>query len=96
MRNGLSALDTALELLRRGLWPVALHPMGAEIPTKDGPKIAKGKEPIGKAWGAERLTADPNWPDVPDNPARGWGSSSAQTVEWSTSRWMGRRGRSRS
>jgi hypothetical protein len=56
MRNDLSALDTALELLRRGLWPVVLYPLGATIPTKDGPKTATGKEPIGLAWGKTRPT----------------------------------------
>ena len=47
MRNDLTPLDTALALLARGLWPVAIHPPRVEIITKDGPKIAKGKEPIG-------------------------------------------------
>jgi hypothetical protein len=58
MRNDLSALDTALELQRRGLWPVVLYPIGATIRTKDGPKRATGKEPIGKAWGTSRPTED--------------------------------------
>jgi hypothetical protein len=56
MRNDLSPLDTALALLERGLWPVVLHPLGATITTKDGPKMAKGKEPIGLAWGKTRPT----------------------------------------
>jgi Bifunctional DNA primase/polymerase, N-terminal/Protein of unknown function (DUF3987) len=54
--DDLPALDTALTLLSRGLWPLALWPVGAEIPTKDGQKIATGKEPIGVAWGKERPT----------------------------------------
>ena len=29
--KGLSALDTALELLRRGLWPVAIYPPGVKL-----------------------------------------------------------------
>src|SRR5262249_43778965 len=41
---GRSALDTALELYRRGLWPVALHP--------------GQKRPIGKDWGKTRPTED--------------------------------------
>jgi hypothetical protein len=56
MRNDLTPLDTALALLARGLWPVAIHPPRVEIITKDGPKIAKGKEPIGTDWGATRPT----------------------------------------
>jgi hypothetical protein len=50
MWNDLTAFDTAKELLARGFWPVALHPLGAMIQTKHGPKTAKGKEPIGNAW----------------------------------------------
>ena len=54
MWNELSALDAALELLCRGLWPVPIHPAGVEIPDgKGGTKVATGKEPIGKAWGKE-------------------------------------------
>jgi hypothetical protein len=56
MRIGLTPLDTALELLRRGLWPVPLHPPGAIIQTRDGPKTAKGKEPIAQGWGRTRPT----------------------------------------
>ncbi len=56
MVNDISPLDTALELLRRGLWPVAIHPVGIEIPDKDGTKITTGKEPIGNAWGSKRPT----------------------------------------
>src|SRR5262249_17272253 len=54
--HSLSALDTALELLRRGLWPVVLYPAGATIRTRDGPEVATGKEPIGPAWGKTRPT----------------------------------------
>ena len=46
-----SALETALDLLARGFWPVAIYPPGA---TKPDGKLAKGKEPIGDAWGRER------------------------------------------
>jgi hypothetical protein len=56
MRNGLSALDTALELLHRDLFPVLLHPLGASIRKRDGPGKATGKEPIGSAWGKSRPT----------------------------------------
>jgi hypothetical protein len=54
--NSRSALDTALELLRRGLWPVVLYPAGAMIQTRDGPKVATGKQPLGQAWGKTRPT----------------------------------------
>ena len=73
MRNDLSALDTALELLGRDLWPVVLHPPGATINTKDGPKTAKGKEPIGRAWGAVRLTEPELIKMFRDNPGAGVG-----------------------
>jgi len=56
MKNGLSSLETALELLRLGLWPVVLHPLGSTIQTAEGPKISKGKEPIGQAWGETQPT----------------------------------------
>src|SRR5262249_30781772 len=56
MINDLSPLDISLILLDRGLWPIPLHPLGATIPTRDGPRISKGKEPIGTAWGATRPT----------------------------------------
>ena len=69
MRNGLSALDTALELHRRGLWPVPLHPRGAAI----GAKIATGKEPIGRAWGEKRPTADDLRQTFAANPGAGVG-----------------------
>jgi hypothetical protein len=70
MRNDLSPLDTELALLHRDLWPVVLHPPGVMIPTRDGPKVATGKEPIGGAWGASKPTeADlrrlfPNHPEA--------------------------------
>jgi hypothetical protein len=48
-------LDTAIGLLARGLWPVLIYPKGATLP---GGGIATGKEPIGKAWGAERWDVD--------------------------------------
>jgi hypothetical protein len=56
MRDDLSALDTALELLKKGLWPVGLHPSGARISTRDSDSTATGKEPIGAAWGKNRPT----------------------------------------
>jgi putative DNA primase/helicase len=56
MNNELSALDTALELLQHGWWPVAIHPPGAIIKTRDGEKVATGKEPIGTAWGKAQPT----------------------------------------
>jgi Protein of unknown function (DUF3987)/Bifunctional DNA primase/polymerase, N-terminal len=56
MQNNRTPLDTALALLAQGLWPVVLWPLGAEIPDKNGPRISKGKEPIGLAWGVERPT----------------------------------------
>ena len=57
MRNDLTPLETALELLRlrRGLWPVVFTAR-RDIQTKAGPKIATGKEPIGLAWGKSRPT----------------------------------------
>jgi hypothetical protein len=56
MRNDLLSQETALALLHRDLWPVVLHPPGVMIPTRDGPKVATGKEPIGRAWGASKPT----------------------------------------
>jgi hypothetical protein len=47
-----TALSTALDLLRRGFWPVAIYPPGVKL----GKRVTKGKEPIGKKWGAERWT----------------------------------------
>jgi hypothetical protein len=50
-----SPLDTALELLRRGHWPVSIYPAGVTIETSRGPKVTKGKEPMGgKGWGLRR------------------------------------------
>jgi len=43
-------LDTALDLLRRGFWAIAIYPPGAKL----GSGTSKGKEPIGRNWGAER------------------------------------------
>lgn len=56
LNDDLSALETALELLRRDRWPVVLHPPGVTIETKEGPKVTTGKEPIGLAWGKRRPT----------------------------------------
>ncbi len=50
-------LEAALDLRRRDFWPVAIHRKGATIRDRDGnEKIATGKEPIGKAWGAAQRT----------------------------------------
>jgi hypothetical protein len=50
-----STLDTALELLQRGFWPVAIYPPGVTIQTKRGSKVTKGKEPMGgTGWGLHR------------------------------------------
>ena len=55
MRDDRDALNTALELLRRGLWPVGIHSRGATIKNKYGNKLAAGKEPLGgKGWGLRR------------------------------------------
>lgn len=54
--KGLSALDTALELLRRGLWPVAIYPPGVKRKGRDD--LTNGKEPIGEKWGTERWTEE--------------------------------------
>jgi hypothetical protein len=49
-----SALDTALDLLRRGFWPVAICPRGVKL----GNRLTRGKEPIGDKWGLEQWTED--------------------------------------
>jgi P4 family phage/plasmid primase-like protien len=54
-----TALETALELLSLGYWPIVIHAAGATIKARDGDKIAKGKEPIGSSWGTERR--DERW-----------------------------------
>lgn len=73
MRNDLTALETAVALLRRCLWPVVLRPVGAKIPTKNGPKVATGKEPIGKAWGKHRPTENDLRRRFAKNPGAGVG-----------------------
>lgn len=45
-----SALETALNLLTRGFWPIAIYPPEIKL----GKRTAKGKEPIGENWGAEQ------------------------------------------
>jgi hypothetical protein len=53
----MSGLQAALDLLCKNYWPVAIYPKGCDIPTKGGgKKIAKGKEPIGTAWGMRQRT----------------------------------------
>jgi hypothetical protein len=50
-----SPFETALDLLERGFWPVPIYPPG--VTRRDG-TTTEGKEPIGKAWGAERWTPE--------------------------------------
>jgi hypothetical protein len=45
------ALRTALALLRRGLWPIPIHPPTARVKSP-------GKRPIGPAWGKARHTPE--------------------------------------
>ncbi len=52
-RNGRTALETALDLLRLGLWPVPLYRLGDVMPNGGA---SKGKEPIGNGWGLKRPT----------------------------------------
>lgn len=66
-------LEAALDLHARGFWPVTIHAKGATIRMKDGDKIATGKEPIGKAWGAERWTEERLRQVFRDNPGAGVG-----------------------
>jgi hypothetical protein len=73
MKNDLSPPDTAIEFLRRGLWPVPIHPRGVEIRTKEGVKIAEGKEPIGTAWGVKRPTVRSLRATFAANPGAGVG-----------------------
>jgi len=54
--DGATPFDTFLDFLARGFWPVVIYPRGAKIPGR--PEPAKGKEPIGKAWGLERWTVE--------------------------------------
>src|SRR4051794_20052359 len=54
-RSNPSALSTALDLLDRGFWPIAIYPPGIKLKGRKEP--TKGKEPIGEAWGTERWTA---------------------------------------
>lgn len=46
-----TALDTALDALAEGLWPVVISPIDAKV-------NSPGKAPIGLGWGAERHTRD--------------------------------------
>ena len=48
------ALNTALNLLALGFWPIAIYPPGVKL----GDRLTKGKEPIGQKWGLERWTED--------------------------------------
>ena len=53
---GKTPRDTAVGMLAAGLWPIPIYPPGVTLP--DRKKPTEGKEPIGKAWGAERNTID--------------------------------------
>jgi hypothetical protein len=59
MRNDLDPLDTALALLERGLWPVAIHP--------------RQKRPIGEGWGLARPTEAGLRTTYRDHPGAGVG-----------------------
>lgn len=52
MANG-RAREAAIDLLDRGFWPVAIYPPGIE---RDSAPVTKGKEPIGTAWGLNKIT----------------------------------------
>jgi hypothetical protein len=47
-----TAMETAIRLLERGFWPIAIYPPG--IVPRGWDRPTKGKEPIGEAWGLER------------------------------------------
>ena len=47
--------ESAVFLHSLGFWPVAIYPKGA---TRTGRSPSEGKDPIGKAWGAERWTLE--------------------------------------
>jgi len=47
-------LETALALLELGLWPCLIHPPGIKRRGQQEP--TKGKEPVGRNWGAVRKT----------------------------------------
>jgi hypothetical protein len=51
-----SIQNTFIQLLAKGLWPVAIYPRGVTPPGWD--KVAQGKEPIGKDWGLVRRNVD--------------------------------------
>jgi P4 family phage/plasmid primase-like protien len=50
--------ETAFRMLEAELWPIPVYSAGETIPTRDGPRIATGKEPIGKEWGKNRNTRE--------------------------------------
>lgn len=55
-------LAAALDLLDKGLWPVAIHPPGSD-------HASAGKAPIGDGWGVEKPDADSlraKWARYPD------------------------------
>lgn len=51
--NGKSCKSAATALLAKRFWPVVTYPPGVE---REGRDPTKGKEPMGAAWGAKRLT----------------------------------------
>lgn len=59
MKNNVTAPDTALELIKEGLYPVAIYP--------------DRKKPIGDAWGAERWTVERATRAYRKNPRAGVG-----------------------
>jgi hypothetical protein len=64
--------ETFEALHELGFWPVLIYPPGVPLPSKPG-ELAKGKEPIGKAWGAERWTPDKALARLKEYPAAGVG-----------------------
>lgn len=56
-RDDSPALTTALDLLSRGHWPLAIYLAGLEYTDEKGETaITTGKEPIGREWGKKRPT----------------------------------------
>jgi putative DNA primase/helicase len=54
-----TALETALELVKAGFWPIPLRPPGERYTSKGDAKIAEGKEPSGGMnWWKDRPTPE--------------------------------------
>jgi hypothetical protein len=68
-----NAHGTAVVLLRHGFWPIPLHALGVTYQTKEGPKTAIGKEPIGQEWGKTRPTPESLQRLYSKNPGAGVG-----------------------